>query len=193
MSVAVVSIAFRPRIKIVAGDPPFANVAVVDVVPPAAVIGAIVGLEVEPGAVLPVPVGEAVILLLLVFTRSVPVIPVNLALLPRIKLVAGDPPGVLVVVDVVVPPAAVKFARVRSVIEAGAVLPLPVAGAPVFFLLVFTRSVVVNPVPVNIAFLPLFKLVAGDPPSVLFVVVCVVLVPPAAVIGAPVGWGCIVG
>ena len=87
--------AFFPLFKLVAGDPLGAIVVVGDVVPPAAVIGALVGSKEEAGAVLPDPVAQAVILLL-----------VNLAFLPLIKLVAVEPHGAIEVVGDVVKPAA---------------------------------------------------------------------------------------
>ena len=57
-----------------------------------------------------------------------PVAVVSLAILPRIKLIAGDPPGVLVVVAfVLVLPAAVIGAVVASIVKVGAALPDPAA------------------------------------------------------------------
>ena len=72
---------------------------------------------------------------------------VSSAILPRPKIVAGDPPGVLVVVALgLVLPAAVIAAQVVTIVKFGAILPDPFAVARV-----------------QLAFLPRRKLFTGDP------------------------------
>ena len=84
-------------------------------IPFAAFIGAPVVLEVETGAFVEVPVAEALLasnrsVQVLIVSPALPVLLVNTAFLPRLKIVAGDPPGVfnVVVCVVYVPPAAIS-------------------------------------------------------------------------------------
>ena len=168
-------------VELVAGDPPVIGPVVIEAwrVPPTAVIGAVVGLPVVAGAVLPDPVAVARPVVGLPVPRVI-VAPVPLALFPGGEFIAGDPPviGPVVIEAWAVPPTAVVGAVVGLVIELGAVFPDPVAvAAPI--------GLVDAPVP--LAFLPGGELVAGNPEVIGPVVVHLWGVPPTAVIRAVVG------
>jgi len=153
------AVAFVPREELVTGDPPGVLVVVaLGLVLPAAVIGAVVPSIIEAGALLPGPVAVAFPFCLAV------------AFVPRVEIVAGDKPDVLVVVVALflVIPAAVFVAPVPSIVKAGALLPDPVAVA-----VITSRSLI-------LAILPRVESVAADPVVVIPVLVILRGVPPSA-------------
>ena len=99
-------------VELVAGDPPVIGPVVIEAwrVPPTAVIGAVVLLVVEAGALLPEPVAVARIV-------DFSVLPVTL--FPGGEFIAGDPPviGIVVIQSWAVPPTAIGGAVVGLVIE----------------------------------------------------------------------------
>ena len=117
--------AFDPREELVAGDPVVVLPVLVVLrgVPPAAIIAAEVLLIVGMRALLPDPVAEAVFITSLNWF--------NLAIVPRLKLVAADPVVVIPVFVFLwgVPPSAFFFAEVVLPIHSGALLPVPGAEA----------------------------------------------------------------